>query len=64
MSYQEKTVASKDGYPLALRIYEANNPKAVVKCIHGMEEYQDRYMAFAEYLQEAGYTVVTANLRQ
>ncbi|QTE70846.1 alpha/beta hydrolase [Clostridiales bacterium FE2011] len=63
MSYLEKTIASKDGYPLALRIYEADTPKAVVKCIHGMEEYQDRYMSFAEYLQEAGYTVVTANLR-
>ena len=50
MSYQEKTIASKDGYPLALRIYESDTPKAVVKCIHGMEEYQDRYMAFAEYL--------------
>ena len=53
MSYLEKTIASKDGYPLALRIYEADTPKAVVKCIHGMEEYQDRYMSFAEYLQEA-----------
>ena len=63
MSYLEKTIASKDGYPLALRIYESDTPKAVVKCIHGMEEYQDRYMSFAEYLQEAGYTVVTANLR-
>ena len=63
MSYLEKTIASKDGYSLALRIYEADTPKAVVKCIHGMEEYQDRYMSFAEYLQEAGYTVVTANLR-
>ena len=63
MSYQELTLPSKDGYPLALRIYEADEPKAVVKCIHGMEEYQDRYRPFAEYLQAAGYTVVTAGLR-
>ena len=63
MSYQELTLPSKDGYPLALRVYETDEPKAVVKSIHGMEEYQDRYQPFAEFLQEAGYTVVTADLR-
>lgn len=63
MSFQELTIPAKDGYKLALRIYETNEPKAVVKCIHGMEEYQDRYQYFAEKLQENGYTVVTADLR-
>lgn len=63
MSHQEMTLAARDGYELALRIYEANEPKAVVKCIHGMEEHQDRYRPFAEYLQAGGYTVVTADLR-
>ena len=63
MSYQEMTLPSKDGYRLALRIYEADDPKAVVKFIHGMEEYQDRYRPFAEFLQAAGYTAVTADLR-
>ena len=63
MSHQEVTLHAKDGYQLALRIYGTDNPKAVVKCIHGMEEYQDRYQPFAEYLQAAGYTVVTADLR-
>ena len=63
MSYQELTMLSRDGYKLAARVYESNEPKAVVKCIHGMEEHQDRYRPFAEYLQEAGYTVITADLR-
>lgn len=63
MSWQETTLAAKDGYQLALRIYEAEEPKAVVKFIHGMEEYQDRYQPFAEYLQATGYTAVTADLR-
>ena len=63
MSLQELKLSAKDGYELALRIYEADEPKAVVKFIHGMEEYQDRYQPFAEYLQAAGYTVVTADLR-
>ena len=63
MSYQELALPSKDGYKLALRVYEADDPKAVVKFIHGMEEYQDRYRPFAEFLQAAGYTAVTADLR-
>ena len=63
MSFQELTLPSKDGYELSLRVYEAAEPKAVVKCIHGMEEYQDRYQYFAEKLQADGYTVVTADLR-
>ena len=61
--YQELTLASKDGYSLALRLYDTAEPKAVVKIIHGMEEHQGRYRAFAEYLQAAGYAVVTADLR-
>lgn len=63
MSYRIQTLTSRDGYELSLRFYEADAPKAVVKFIHGMEEYQDRYESFAEYLREAGYTVVTADLR-
>ena len=63
MSWQEAKLQAKDGYALSLRIYEAYEPKAVVKFIHGMEEYQDRYQPFAEYLQAAGYTAVTADLR-
>ena len=63
MSYQETILTAKDGYELALRIYEADEPRAVVKCIHGMEEYQERYEPFAEFLQAGGYTVVTADLR-
>ena len=63
MSFREHKLKAKDGYELSLRIYEAQEPKAVVKFIHGMEEYQDRYQPFAEFLQGAGYTVVTADLR-
>ena len=62
-AYQEVTLAAKDGYELALRVYDTAEPKAVVKFIHGMEEHQGRYRAFAEFLQSDGYTVVTADLR-
>ena len=60
---REIQLPSKDSYPLDVRIYEAEQPRAVVKCIHGMEEHQGRYEAFAEFLRAHGYTVVTADLR-
>ena len=63
MSYQELFVEAKDSYKLCVRVYEAENAKAVIKFIHGMEEHQGRYEAFATYLQENGYTVVTSNMR-
>jgi len=63
MSFVERALPSKDGTLLSLRIYEASSPKAVAMCIHGMEEHQARYEPFAAFLQHAGYTVVTADLR-
>ena len=63
MSYKEITLNSRDGYPLSLHVFEVSNPKAVIKCIHGMEEHKGRYIPFAEFLQQHGYTVVTADLR-
>lgn len=63
MSYESIIIPSRDSYSLDVRIFEAKNPKAVIKIIHGMEEHQNRYVPFAEYLQNEGYTVVTADLR-
>ena len=62
-AYQEVTLKARDGYELALRVYDTAEPKAVIKVIHGMEEHQGRYQMFAEYLQADGYAVVTADLR-
>lgn len=63
MAKQELTLKGVDGYELALALFEAKDPKAVVQVIHGMEEHKDRYDAFAEYLASNGYTVVTCDLR-
>ena len=63
MAKQELTLKSVDGYELALALFEAQNPKAVVQFIHGMEEHKDRYDVFAEFLSENGYTCVTNDLR-
>jgi len=63
MSKVELTLKSVDGYELSLAVFEAKNPKAVIQFIHGMEEYKERYDAFADYLCYKGYTCVTSDLR-
>ena len=63
MKIEEVIVPARDLYSLAVTIYDVENPKAVIKMIHGMEEHQGRYKAFATYLAENGYAVVTADLR-
>lgn len=39
------------------------NPKAVVVIVHGMQEHCLRYKAFAQYLNQNGFIVVTNDLR-
>lgn len=63
MGFEEIIIPARDGYSLAVRVYEAKKPKAVVKFIHGMEEHQGRYEEFATLLQSNGFTVVTADMR-
>lgn len=52
-----------DNYELNLRIFETKEPKAIIQVMHGMEEHQGRYKKFAEELVEAGYTVITNDMR-
>lgn len=57
---------AKDGYKLNLHVFEApdkDNVKGYVQIIHGMEEHQGRYEAFARVLNNAGYTVVSSDMR-
>jgi len=61
--YKETIISSIDGYPLNVRVFDVQNPKAIVKFIHGMEEYQNRYEEIADFLVSNGYAVVTADLR-
>lgn len=63
MKFEEIIIPARDLYSLSVRIFECPSPKAIVKCIHGMEEHQSRYEPFAEFLVNNGYTVVTADLR-
>lgn len=63
MSFKELAVKARDSYELNVRVYDVNEPKAVIKFVHGMEEHQDRYVKFASFLQENGFAVVTADMR-
>ena len=63
MSKEELSLLSDDGYSLSLCVYEAERAKANVMVIHGMEEYKERYDAFASFLQNHGYNVVLSDLR-
>lgn len=60
---KEKIILSTDEYPLLLNIYECENPKAIIQLSHGMEEHQNRYKKFCEFLQKNGYCVISANMR-
>ncbi len=54
---------TKDDYTLCLHIFEVENPKGYVQIIHGMEEHQERYEPLAARLNDAGYTVISSNMR-
>lgn len=54
---------AKDGYKLDLHIFEVENAKAVVQIAHGMEEHQERYEDFVKFLNQNGFSVVSADMR-
>lgn len=63
MNFEEIIIPARDLYSLSVRIFESKQARAVIKMTHGMEEHQGRYEEFASFLQENGYTVVTADMR-
>lgn len=60
---QEILLTAEDGYSLNCKLYEAENALGVVQVLHGMEEHQLRYEKFARMLNEAGFTVLTSDMR-
>lgn len=54
---------AKDGYRLDLHIFEVQEAKAVVQIAHGMEEHQERYEDFVRFLNQNGFSVVSADMR-
>ena len=59
---EELSVKARDGYKLNIHVFRTEAPAAAVQIIHGMEEYQDRYNPFAEFLTENGFTVVSSDI--
>ncbi len=57
------SIKAVDGYGLELHLFEVKNAKAVVQVIHGMEEHQGRYEELAKILNDAGFTVLSSDLR-
>ena len=60
---EKTTVRARDGYQLDVHVWEAKRAKAVVQILHGMEEHQDRYQAFLEFLWQNGFSAVSSNMR-
>lgn len=47
---------------LSYQIYRPEHPKAVVVCVHGMQEHQQRYTDLAEYFVKNNYACITYDL--
>lgn len=54
---------ASDNYELSINIYNVDNPKGYIQIIHGMQEHQNRYKPVIEKLNEAGYAVISSDIR-
>lgn len=57
------TLTARDGYELSLSVFPVANAKGYVQLMHGMEEHKERYDYFAGKLNEAGYGVISSDMR-
>ena len=60
---EKVTLLGAENYNLSLLVFAAENAKASLQIVHGMEEHKERYIGFAEFLAKNGYNVVVADLR-
>jgi len=63
MSENWYTFTADDNTVIHAVDWDVSHPKAVIQITHGMAEHIERYRAFAEQLQEAGYAVTGIDLR-
>ena len=49
--------------PIRIKLYEVNNPVAVMLIIHGIQEHSGRYDDIAKEFNKANINVVTSDLR-
>ena len=55
-------INARDGYKLDIHIFKVENEKAVIQVIHGMEEHQERYEKFIQFLNAKGFSVVSSDI--
>lgn len=56
-------INSIDNYELSLNVYEVEKAKGYIQILHGMQEHQGRYLAIISELNNAGYTVISSDMR-
>lgn len=62
-SHEDLLLTNTDGNDIFVRIYKAENPKALVQLVHGMGEHGGNYDHFAKYLAKNGYIVAVSDHR-
>lgn len=60
---EEHRLYSFDGFPLYLRHYPHENPKALIQIVHGALEHGGRYEKIAQKLQREGYALLISDHR-
>lgn len=61
--HEEIYLTNTDGHDIFVRIYEVENPKAIIQIVHGMAEHSSNYIHFIKFLISQGYTVVAHDHR-
>lgn len=61
--HKEMYITNTDGHDIFVRLYENENPKAIVQLVHGMAEHSYNYLDFIKYLVDNGYTVIAHDHR-
>lgn len=61
--HREIYLTNTDGHDIFVRIYEVENPKALVQIVHGMAEHSSNYLHFINFLVGQGYSVVAHDHR-
>lgn len=55
--------SAADGLPLSVLYAEAEEPKGILQCCHGMVEHKERYEKFLLFMAEKGYHVYIHDMR-
>lgn len=63
MKIEEISIEASDHLVLRGKLYNIDDPQAIVLIVHGLGEHQDRYIHVAEELNAAGFSCFTYDIR-